>query len=80
MAYADFLNDCRTTINVAAEEKTKLATFHLLVLQNAAMLETQNPAVFCEAVGVPKGFVAEFTQMLALHRLMRKRKVWLAQA
>lgn len=80
MTKADFYSECRQAISLAAEEGRKLATFHFLVLRNASMLESENPTEFCRAVDVPNGYVAEFTQMLALHRVMRERNAWVVQA
>lgn len=80
MLKADFYSECRQAIGAAAEEGKKLSTFHFLVLSNASMLEAEIPAEFCKAVGVPQGYVAEFTQMIALHRVMRERKAWVVQA
>lgn len=69
----------RTQLEKAAEAGQKLATFHYLVLTNGADLEGERAEAFCEALGVPKNYDSEFRQMIALHRVMKKREAWIVK-
>lgn len=69
----------RTQLELAAEGGQKLVTFHYLVLTNGSLLEGESAAAFCEAMGVPSGYTAEFSQMMTLHRFMQKREAWIVK-
>ena len=46
--------------------------FHFQVLKNANELVGIDPKGFCKEVSVPESYATEFTQMIALARLMKK--------
>jgi hypothetical protein len=62
-------------IHDAATNNTKIAMFHLQVLQNAQDLANVDPIEFCRMVKVRESYATEFRKMLSLARLMQKQGI-----
>lgn len=65
------LESIRQAILVAVHNKQKLAMFHYQVLVHAGELTNIDPVEFCNAVGVPHSYSAEFRKMLSLASVMQ---------
>jgi len=63
----------KAAIRGAEAKKQKLAMFHFQVLKHADELEGINAKDFCKEVLVPESYATEFTQMIALARLMKEQ-------
>jgi hypothetical protein len=68
----------KAAIHSAEAKNQKLAMFHLQVLKNANELAGMNPKNFCREISVPESYATEFTQMMALARLMKEQGVKLS--
>jgi hypothetical protein len=66
-------------IKAAAADRSKSATFHLLVLLNAKQLANEDPKKFAEEVGMTENYATEFRKMLKVAQLMEKRGIKLIQ-
>jgi hypothetical protein len=73
MKSEDRIEQIKAAICTAIPRKQKLAMFHFQVLRNADELEGINKKGFCREVSVPDTWVTEFTQMMALARLMKEQ-------
>jgi len=67
------IEQIKTAIYGAATKNQKLAMFHFQVLKNADDLAGIDPKKFCKEVSVPESYATEFTQMIALARLMKEQ-------
>ncbi len=65
----------KAAVQRAGERKQKLAMFHFQVLKNADELAGVDARNFCKEVAVPESYATEFTQMIALARLMKEQGV-----
>jgi hypothetical protein len=57
---------------VQRQRTRSFAMFHFQVLKNADDLAGIDPKNFCKEVPVPESYATEFTQMIALARLMKE--------
>ena len=60
----------KLALQKAQESKSKMSTFHSLVLLNADLLEHQDPHDFCRNVGVTKAYHIEFRKMIAVSKML----------
>ena len=58
----------KLAIQQASKERTKMATFHSLVLLHAEKLGQLDPAEFCRVTNVPATYHIEFRKMIATAR------------
>ena len=68
----------KTQLDRAEASNEKTATFHYLVLKHADVLGQVDKYQFCEAVGMKESFVAEFSKMINVSKIMKQRSVILA--
>jgi hypothetical protein len=67
------IEQIKAAVHGAVAKNQKLAMFHLQVLKNADDLTGIDPKNFCKEVSVPESYATEFTQMIALARLMKEQ-------
>ncbi len=67
------IEQIKAAVHRATAKNQKLAMFHFQVLKNADDLEGIDPKEFCKEVSVPESYKTEFTQMMALARLMKEQ-------
>lgn len=67
------IEQIKAAIHGAIAKKQKLAMFHFQVLKNADDLAEIDRKRFCKEVSVPESWATEFTQMIALARLMKEQ-------
>lgn len=67
------IEQIKAAIHSAAAKNQKLAMFHFQVLKNADELAGMNPKGFCKEVSVRESYSTEFTQMIALAKLMKEQ-------
>ena len=67
------IEQIKAAVHGAAAKNQKLAMFHFQVLKNADDLAGIDPKNFCKEVSVPGSYATEFTQMIALARLMKEQ-------
>jgi hypothetical protein len=69
------IEQIKDAVHTAAIKNQKLAMFHFQVLTNADELAGINPKDFCREISVPTHYATEFTQMMALSRLLREHGI-----
>jgi len=67
------IEQIKAAVHGAVAKNQKLAMFHFQVLKNADDLAGIDPKNFCKEVSVPESYATEFTQMIALARLMNEQ-------
>ena len=67
------IEQIKAAVHGATAKNQKLAMFHFQVLKNADELAGFDPKGFCKEVSVPESYATEFTQMIALARLMKEQ-------
>ena len=67
------IEQIKAAVHGATAKNQKLAMFHFQVLKNADELAGIDPKGFCKEVSVPESYATEFTQMIALARLMKEQ-------
>jgi hypothetical protein len=73
------IEQIKDAVHIAAGNNQKLAMFHFQVLKNADELKGIDPKDFCREISVPTHYATEFTQMMALSRLLREQGIKLTQ-
>jgi len=66
------IDEIRDALIIAAEEKTKTATLHSLVLIHSRELEKMEPLEFCRLAGITEAYQIEFRKMISASRKLRE--------